>query len=322
MTFEHDVVAETLRRWALDESLKAVVLSDRRLASLANAVSSRYSAGRDVSAALDAARLSGARGHAVSLEYVGESVRDRTMADAETDVFVELVRRMADTHTAGTVSLDLSHIGALVDRGTALRNAGRILEALQPSGNALMISAESSERTDLVLALHRELSLRFDNVGITLQARLHRTAADLRRVLDLPGPVRLVKGAFLEAEDVALSRESDQLASRYLGFAQELIDSGTPTSLATHDHGIIGALLEANPTLRESDTVEFEMLRGIDPAHLDQLHAEGFRTREYSIFGHDTWLYVLNRIAENPERVFSAIVDLSRMDTEIGRGSR
>jgi hypothetical protein len=34
----------------------------------------------------------------------------------------------------------------------------------------------------------------------------------------------------------------------------------------------------------------------------------GFATREHSIFGDQWWLYFSNRIAEEPERVFDAII--------------
>ena len=43
---------------------------------------------------------------------------------------------------------------------------------------------------------------------------------------------------------------------------------------------------------------------------LDRLHGEGYRTREYVIFGGEWWLYVLNRIAEQPERVLTALADM------------
>ena len=56
--------------------------------------------------------------------------------------------------------------------------------------------------------------------------------------------------------------------------------------------------------------VEFEMLRGLAPELLDSLHNQGYRTREYAIFGGEWWLYVLNRIAEQPERAITALADL------------
>jgi proline dehydrogenase len=40
------------------------------------------------------------------------------------------------------------------------------------------------------------------------------------------------------------------------------------------------------------------------------LHARGFPTREYAVFGEEQFLYVLNRIAEEPIRVYQALVDL------------
>jgi len=46
-----------------------------------------------------------------------------------------------------------------------------------------MISAEGSDRTDLVLDLYEQLVVEFPHVGITVQARLHRTPADLDRLL-------------------------------------------------------------------------------------------------------------------------------------------
>jgi proline dehydrogenase len=51
------------------------------------------------------------------------------------------------------------------------------------------------------------------------------------------------------------------------------------------------------------------MLLGLGTDTLDELRAAGLRTREYLIFGTEWWLYVLNRIAENPDRVFQAITD-------------
>ena len=54
------------------------------------------------------------------------------------------------------------------------------------------------------------------------------------------------------------------------------------------------------------------MLMGLGTDLLDRLAANGVATREYCIFGSEWWLYVLNRIAEDPTRVFQAIVDLGR----------
>jgi outer membrane murein-binding lipoprotein Lpp len=48
---------------------------------------------------------------------------------------------------------------------------------------------------------------------------------------------------------------------------------------------------------------EFESLIGLGAEQLDALQARGFPTREYAVFGEEHFLYVLNRIAEEPIRV-------------------
>ena len=301
--------SETLRRWALDEHLKSVVMQDPELAPMARRAAQRYIAGEQISDALETARHAASRGHRVSLEYAGESVRNQSVAGAETEVFVELSETLARTGTAATVSADLSHLGLLVDPQLAVQNARRIITAL-PSGTTFMISAEGSDRTEAVLEVYEKLARSGLDVGITLQARLHRSLADLDRLLLLPGRIRLVKGAFLEPETVALRREDPQLPQRYLRMASAIGATDRPLTLATHDEQLLRQALQlVGTTARE---LEIEMLMGLGPQLLDNLRLEGFTTREDAIFGDHWWLYVLNRMAEKPERIYDLIVDLGR----------
>lgn len=309
-----DSAADVLRGWALDEELKERVMSSPPLAAVARRIAERYTAGETIQDAVAAAKRSVARGHLASLEYAGESVRDAHVAKAATAVFLDLIGQLRQAGIPSTVSFDLSHIGSIVSPSLAFENARLMADALAPLGTALMISAEGSARTDLVLDLYDALSASGTYVGITLQARLHRSEKDLERLLekqcllDQPGPIRLVKGAFLEATEVAYPRGSSELHQNYLHLADRILDAGHPVSFATHDPGLIDELLRRHPGLVDVPQVEFEMLLGLGTSTLDRLRADNFTTREYSIFGGEWWLYVLNRIAEDPERVFDAIV--------------
>ena len=126
-----------------------------------------------------------------------------------------------------------------------------------------------------------------------------------------PGRIRLVKGAFLEPTDLAYPRGSDELKQAYLELARRLVTAGHPTAIATHDEQLVATLIAEHGQALKSPQVEFEMLRGLGTDLLDGLHNDGYRTREYVIFGGEWWLYVLNRIAEEPERVIAALADLN-----------
>ncbi|SDP77692.1 L-proline dehydrogenase [Arthrobacter sp. ok909] len=307
---EYEMAADTLRAWALDEALKERVMSDPALARAARRVAGRYTAGDTIDDAVASVRASMARGHLGSIEYAGESVRDADLAREETARFIALAAAIRESEVPSTVSFDLSHVGSVISYDLGLEHARQMAEATAPFGTALMISAEGSGRTDLVLDLYDALAADYSHVGITLQARLHRTAADLDRVLAHPGTVRLVKGAFLEPEGVAYRRGSIELTDSYLNLAARLLAAGQPASFATHDSELVEALVASHGDRLKSPDVEFEMLLGLGTTLLDRLHGEGYRTREYVIFGEEWWLYVLNRIAEQPGRFITALADL------------
>jgi proline dehydrogenase len=302
--------AQAMRTLALDEDLKDRVAADPALRELAWRVAARYVGGKTLPEALARAAQLNAEGSAVSLDYMGESCRDADLATAETEVFLDLSGQAAARGTNCSVSLDLSHIGSVVDHELGLANATRLAEATAAAGQEMMISMEGSDRTDLVLWTHERLCERFDHVGVTVPARLHRTAEDLPRLLTRPGRIRLVKGAYLEPESIAHPRDSRELRAAYLAYATRLLDSGHLCSIATHD---LDLLDELQPHMRrDSGAYEVEMLLGLGIDQLRTMRDRGHPVREYLVFGTQWWLYVCNRIAENPVRLFQALVDATQ----------
>nr|WP_315258769.1 proline dehydrogenase family protein [uncultured Duganella sp.] len=305
--------ASTLRALALDETAKEKFCNDPLLRPYMHKVSQRYVAGQTVEEALARVGQIIARGHAASAEYMGESVRDEAFAMAETEVFMELVRGIGARNLNCSISFDLSHLGSLVDSELGYRNARRIAQAAAEINREVMISMEGIDRADDIYAiytrLHREDDLR--NVGITVPAKRLRTAQDLPLLMKLPGRIRLVKGAYLEPDGMAYDRNSPELADAYRRYAQELLLSGHKCSIATHDRSIqadISALIVKERI--DPRWFEFESLIGLGAEQIGGLQARGFPTREYAVFGQEHFLYVLNRIAEEPVRVYQAIIDV------------
>ncbi|SDX22590.1 L-proline dehydrogenase [Collimonas sp. OK242] len=306
--------ANVLRELALDEEAKARFCSDPMLRPFMHRVARRYVAGQTTPDALGRVSQINARGHAASAEYMGESCRDESRANAETEVFLALIGAISEGDLNCSVSLDLSHIGSVIDPELGFLNARKIARVAAASGCEVMISMEGSDRADNIYhtyaRLHADPGLA--NVGITVPAKLHRSAQDLPKLMKYPGRIRLVKGAFLEPAHIAYERNSPELAACYRRFAAELLTSGHKCSIATHDRSIQEDLtnLIMQQNLFGRRHYEFESLIGLGTEQLDDLQRRGFPTREYAVYGEEYFLYVLNRIAEEPIRLYQALVDI------------
>ena len=307
-----DRAAGALRELAINEDAKARFLEDPVLRPFMERVSQRYVAGSTVADAIVRAAMINQNGHRASAEYMGESVRDEGFANAETSVFIQLAQAIGEQKLDCSISFDLSHVGSLVDPELGYLNARRIARAAAEIGQEVMISMEAAERTtgiyETYARLHEQDGL--SNVGITVPAKLHRTAADLPPLLRHPGRIRLVKGAMNEPEQIAYSRNSPELASAYRRYAALLLRSGRKCSIATHDRAIqddLAAMIGAEGIA--AGPYEFESLIGLGEQNIADLRDAGFATREYAVFGKEHFLYVLNRISEEPVRVYQAIID-------------
>jgi proline dehydrogenase len=305
-------VADALRRAALDERAKALVAADPALRALAARVAARYLAGETLDEAVARVRRINADGHAATVDFMGESTRDEALAEAATTEFLRLVQAIRAVGLRCSVSLDLSHLGSVIDRGLGLANARRVAEATGEAGIELIISMEGHDRVEQVLGDHGALAAEHDHVGVTVQARLHRTGADLARLLDRPGRgrIRLVKGAYDTPVELAHERDTDALDEAFDAHAELLLGSGHPCSIATHDEARLAAAERVVDTggLRGGPYL-FEVLDGLGPAQIRGLHGRGHPTQVYVVYGTEWWLYVCNRLAEEPERVWQAVVD-------------
>ncbi|HWW04780.1 proline dehydrogenase family protein [Collimonas sp.] len=309
-----DQAANALRELALNEDAKASFCNDPLLRPFMHRVARRYVAGQTTQDVLERISQINARGHAASAEYMGESCRDEARANAETEVFLALLKAIDGKGLTCSVSLDLSHIGSVIDPELGFLNARKIACAAAAIGREVMISMEGSERADNIYATYARLhaDAELANVGITLPARLHRSAHDLPKLMAYPGRIRLVKGAFLEPEQIAYSRNSPELAASYRRYAAQLLGSGHKCSIATHDRAIQEELTDliTRQGLLGQQHYEFESLIGLGTEQIDGLQKRGFPTREYAVYGEEYFLYVLNRIAEEPVRLYQALLDI------------
>jgi proline dehydrogenase len=167
---------------------------------------------------------------------------------------------------------------------------------------------ESSEYVQPTLDLFEALWVRYKNVGVVIQSYLFRSARDVARLVDLGASIRLVKGAYDEAGDVAYTGKADTDANfvRLMEqlFAEGALERGVFPAIATHDINLIEWVKEHSRSQAiPPDRFEFQMLYGIRPDLQRRLSAEGYRVRAYVAYGEHWYPYLMRRLAERPANV-------------------
>jgi proline dehydrogenase len=273
----------------------------------------RFIAGETVEEAVDAARALQARGMLLTLDYLGESVRNADEAAAATRAYVRLVDVLVAAGIERNLSLKLTQLGASVDRATCVDNLRRILDPAQRHGFFVRIDMENSPYTDLTLDVFEIMwQQEYRGVGVALQACLRRTEKDVRRMNALGARVRLVKGAYKEPPAVAFQLKSEVDAA-FESLTRLLLDEGTYPAIATHDERMIEATrAHAKAKGIGSDRFEFQMLYGIRRDLQASLVADGCRMRVYVPFGREWFPYFMRRLGERPANVGFVLRSLLR----------
>ncbi|WP_103535985.1 proline dehydrogenase [Streptomyces sp. SM11] len=247
------------------------------------------------------------KGYRVSVEFAGPDQGAADVARAE-GVVEEYLGLLAHEPAPDRIGLDLSRTGLAHSAEAALRNTGRITAAGALRGSEVVLGADGSGDVDTALAVHDALADQYDNLGITLQAHLHRTVDDALTVARPGRTVRLVKGTSPEPPGVALAR-GPALDDRYLDLAELLVDKGVELSLATQDAEVLAAAQERGLLEHVQD---IEMLYGVQPETLRRHRVAGRPCRIHAIYGMNWWLPLMRRLADNPPMVLSALADIGR----------
>jgi proline dehydrogenase len=265
-------------------------------------VAMRFVAGETLDEAVRVTRDLNARGFTVSLDHLGEHVSDARLAAQARDQYLACIDRIAAEGLDANISVKLTQLGLSLDRAVAERSLGDLAARAAAAGTTVTVDMEESPLTQATLDLYCRAQAAHGNLGIALQAYLHRTPGDLARVLPLGGHIRLCKGAYDEPEEVALRRR-DQVDAAFSALLGDLMAAeGTRPAVATHDHRMVAAAGDLARGRRQP--FEFQMLYGVRPSLQAELVAGGYPLRVYVPYGESWYPYLTRRIAERPSNVW------------------
>ena len=279
--------------------------------------SSRFVAGTGVQDAIRAAAAVNQFGAGVSIDNLGENVTNAEEAQASAQLYHHLLDEIAARKLDANISLKLTHMGLDVDENMArdlVRGLVARVASMSPK-SFVRVDMEGSAYTQLTLEFVEELHRIPGNagcVGAVIQSYMRRAEDDIAKLISQGIRIRLCKGAYKEAPDIAFQDKSD-VDANYVKLMKVLMKSGIYHGLATHDEAIINAAKAFATRERLSpNSFEFQMLHGIRRDLQQGLVREGWRMRVYVPFGSEWYPYLMRRLAERPANVLFIAKNLLR----------
>lgn len=265
------------------------------------ALSTRFVAGETLAQASAAAIELNHKGATVSLDHLGEHVTERAQAEAARDDYLACLDAIGEHSIDGNISVKLSQLGMGFDNELAAESLDALARRAAAVDTSVTVDMEESAVTGPTVDLYKTAQAEHGNLGLAVQAYLHRTAQDLDAIMPLGGHIRLCKGAYAEPSEVAV-QSGDEVDDAFDRLTHLLMgDDAVKPAIASHDTDRLD--VAAGLAAQRSGPYEYQMLYGVRTALQDQMLADGDPLRIYVPYGIAWYPYLTRRMAERPSNL-------------------
>jgi proline dehydrogenase len=269
---------------------------------------SRFMPGENFEDALKAAQTLASKKLGAIFTHLGENIKDRAEAQQVTEHYLEVLGQIRNSGLKAEISVKLTQLGLDLSTDFCFDNLKTIIERAEKH-SIVWVDMEASNYVDVTLEVYRRALQVFPNVGVCLQAYLHRTKEDFSNLMPLRPSIRLVKGAYNEPSEIAFPRKQD-VDKNYFALAAEMLvakkeNRCVRTAFGTHDLVLIRRLSELASTqgLAKAD-FEVQMLYGIQRAEQERLASEGCTSIVLVAYGTYWYPWFVRRLAERPANLW------------------
>src|ERR1700747_1198011 len=181
----------------------------------------RFMPGETIDDALAAARQLAEKRIATLVTQLGENIENRAEAESVTTHYLDVPHPSRSASLPTEVSVKLAQLGLDLDHEYCYAKLAKLIEATPPD-KTLWIDMEQRPYVDATLEIYLRARKAHANVGVCVQAYLYRTQKDLDSLIAIGAAVRLVKGAYKQAAEIAYPQKKDVDAS-YMELAKRLL---------------------------------------------------------------------------------------------------
>ena len=242
------------------------------------------------------------KGFKVAIDILGEHVQTENEAKEVTNRYVAIYDEISKRNLLANLSIKLTHIGQDLGLDIVEKNLSKLVEAAKKNNNFLRLDMENAPYTSETIKLYKEMFNHYNQVGIVIQAYLHRSINDIKALSNDKFNVRICKGIYVEDPSLVLNDYND-IRENYISLVKESLNNGSYVGIATHDEFLIDSLyswiLEKNIS---KDRYEFQVLHGVPmQKKLKKLMDDGNTVRVYLPYGDNWYDYSVRRLKENPK---------------------
>ncbi|MFB6070943.1 MAG: proline dehydrogenase family protein [Halanaeroarchaeum sp.] len=270
-------------------------------------IADRFVAGESKTAAIEHAKALNRKDIGAILNLLGEHYHEPEPAGEDRDAYLDLIRSVDAADVDAVVSVKPSQIGIDVGEGTFRENLEDIVSIADTRDVFVWVDMEDHETTDVTLDAYVDLATEYEGgVGLCLQSNLKRTREDLERVADVPGRIRLVKGAYDEPADIAYKKKSkvNEMFRQDLEYMFANFEDRAGIAVGSHDQQMIDHAIDL---AEEHDRdFEFQMLMGVRDDEQERLARQGYTVYQYVPYGEKWFQYFYRRIRERKENLLFA----------------
>jgi proline dehydrogenase len=269
---------------------------------------SRFMPGETLDDALGAAEALRGKKIGTVFTHLGENIKDRSEAQQVMEHYLEVLGRIRERGLQAEISVKLTQLGLDLSPDLCFEHLKAIIERAQKD-SIVWVDMEASNYVDATLDLYRRALTAHPNVGVCLQAYLHRTKDDLTKLLPLRPSIRLVKGAYNEPPEIAFARKQD-VDENYFELGRQMLRAKKENHIVraafgTHDVALMRRLASfASAEGFGKKDFEVQMLYGIQRAEQERLASEGCTSIVLVAYGSYWYPWFVRRLAERPANLW------------------
>lgn len=292
----------TFMNWVKTDPLRAPLEVNQAFKSFAN----KYVAGESISDGLKVTNQLLEDDYKVSLAYLAQKANDLTSAQANTNVYLDLLSAIDQAAIAQQVEVSIrpSQLGNKETAGASLFS---IVSKAKEFAIPLVVEVDDGDDPDWIFEITKLLHAEYANCGFTLLSELKESINHAKALTSESVHVRLTRGTYKTPDWRGFNKTID-IDRSYVRCLRVLLEGSAKVTVATHDSRLIEiAGFIAADVKREPASVEYQITYGMPKRNHERLLNFDQTVKVYLPFGPDWYPYLMRRITHAPESLFQAV---------------